>query len=379
MKRFFFVLYSILFNIYKLFGVRSDSVVLVSMHNASFNDSLGYIRQQAELRGLKTTLITRKDIELVRGKGIKQFISSVGRALRFFTVSSSHLARAKYIFLNDTFMPLAYAKPNKKTVIVQLWHAQGAFKKFGLDIELPKTIRKREKKANSRLTFVVCSSVLVEQIYANAFGVSCDQVLPLGSPSTDYFFENHDIEAIRAGFDEKYPQCKGKKLLLYAPTFRENKGKDAELLNSFNAKCVEEALGGEYSVLIRLHPQVHSDNSSIDRATDVTDYENINELCLICDMLITDYSSVCMDFSIQKKPMLFYAFDLEEYEQNRDFYFEYESYVPGKVAKSMPELLEILKSGDFAVEKNRGFREFNFGDIDGTASKKVADAILMQK
>ncbi|NCD03256.1 MAG: hypothetical protein EOM00_09715 [Clostridia bacterium] len=379
MKSFLFRLYAVFFNLFKLFGIKEDSVVLVSMHNASFNDSLGYMKQQAEIRGYKTKLITRKDIELVRGKGKKEFINSLGRALRFFTIGSCDIARAKYVFLNDTFMPLAYAKPRKKTVVTQLWHAQGAFKKFGLDIEVPSDIRKREIKANSRLTFVVCSSVLLEHIYAQAFGVYSSQVLPLGSPSTDYFFEKHNINAVRNKFDEIYPQCKDKKLLLYAPTFRENKDRDMELLNAFDAQQVKEAIGNEYEILVRLHPQVHNDSSKVNYAVDVTNYENIHELCLLCDVLITDYSSVCMDFSVQNKPMVFYAFDLDDYEHSRDFYFDYESYVPGNVAKTMPELVKILKSKDFGINKNRGFKEFNFGDIDGSASYKVAKAILKSK
>jgi len=376
MKSFLFALYSLFFNFFKLFGIKEYSVVLVSMHNASFNDSLGYMKQQAEIRGYKTKLITRKDLELVRGKGVKEFFCSFGRALRFFTVGSRQIARAKYVFLNDTFMPLAYAKPSKKTIVTQLWHAQGAFKKFGMDIEIPTNIRKREKKANSRLTFVVCSSVLLEPVYAKAFGVDRSHVLPLGSPSTDYFFEKHNINAIRNKFDENYPQCKDKKLLLYAPTFREDKEKDKQLLSAFDAQQVKQALGDEYEVLIRLHPQVHNNISAINGAVDVTDYENIHELCLLCDILITDYSSVCMDFSIQNKPMVFYAFDLDDYEHSRDFYFDYESYVPGNVAKTMPELLEILRNNNFGINKNKGFREFNFGDIDGTASDRVAKAIL---
>lgn len=379
MKSFLFILYAVFFNLFKLFGVKEDSVVLVSMHNASFNDSLGYMKQQAEIRGYKTKLITRKDIELVRGKGAREFIYSLGRALHFFTVGSCDIARSKYVFLNDTFMPLAYAKPSKKTVVTQLWHAQGAFKKFGMDIEVPINIRKREIKANSRLTFVVCSSILLEPIYAQAFGVDTSQVLPLGSPSTDYFFEKHNINAVRNKFDERYPQCKDKKLVLYAPTFRENKDRDMELLNAFDVQQIKEALGNEYEVLIRLHPQVHNNISKVNCAVDVTNYENIHELCLLCDILITDYSSVCMDFSVQNKPMVFYAFDLDDYEHSRDFYFDYESYVPGNVAKTMPELVEIFKSKDFGINKNRGFKEFNFGDIDGSASDKVAKAILKSR
>ncbi|MFY9198601.1 MAG: CDP-glycerol glycerophosphotransferase family protein [Acutalibacteraceae bacterium] len=377
MKSILFALYAVFFNFFKLFGVRKNSVVLISMHNASFNDSLGYMKKEAEKRGYQTKMITRKDLEIVKDKGAKEFFSSLRNALRFFTVGAHNVARAKYIFLNDNFMPMAYAKPSKNTVVVQLWHAQGAFKKFGMDIEVSKKIRKREKKANSRLTFVVCSSALIESIYAQAFGVDNSKVLPLGSPCTDYYFENHNIELLRKSFDEQYPNCENKKLLLYAPTFREDKVKDKELLKAFDISQVQKALGDDYAVLLRLHPQIHNSTGiDISGAIDVTDFENVKELCLLCDVLVTDYSSICMDFSVQKKPMIFYAFDLKDYEQSRDFYFDYESYVPGKVAKTMPELVEILENKDFDEHKNGGFKYFNFGSIDGTASDKVAKAIF---
>lgn len=376
MKSFMFVLYSVFYNISKIFGIRKNSVVLVSMHNASFNDSLGYIKSEAERRGFKTYFVSRQGMKIVKNKGAKEFFKSLGTAIGFFIVGSNKIARAKYVFLNDTFMPLAYVKPKKKTVITQLWHAQGAFKKFGLDIEQPEEIRKREIKSNSRISYVVCSSVLIENIYAKAFGVNNARVLPLGSPVTDYYFQLNDKNKIRDNFDKRYPSCKDKKLVLYAPTFREDKEKDENILKQFDVNQLKDALGSDYEVLIRLHPQVHNDKTLIENCVDVTDFENVHELCLLSDMLITDYSSICMEFSIQNKPMIFYAYDLDDYKGDRDFYFDYESYVPGKVANNFGELIQCVKRAEYETAKNKAFKEFNFGNIDGSATKKVADAIL---
>ena len=137
-------------------------------------------------------------------------------------------------------------------------------------------------------------------------------------------------------------------------------------------KKLKAAFPYQIEVLIRLHPQVHSD-AAVDGAVDVTDYENINELCMISDLLITDYSSICMDFSLMKKPMVFYAYDLDKYRGDRDFYFDYESYVPGPVVRTMDELCTAARCGDFAPEKNDAFRDFNFGTTFGTAAKNLVD------
>ena len=101
----------------------------------------------------------------------------------------------------------------------------------------------------------------------------------------------------------------------------------------------------------------------------------------LCDILITDYSSICMDFAIQNKPVYFYAFDLERYEKERAFYFDYESYVPGPVAKDFQTLLNLLNSNvseTYRLRRN-DFNYANFGTPDGKAAERIVDKIIYDK
>ena len=381
MKKVFYFIYAVIFNFFSIFPLKKNKVVFLSPHNENFNDSLGAVMEEVIRRDeFRVVLISGRDLKLDTSN-VKKIFSSIGRAISFFTVKAYHLATAHYIFLNDNFMPMGKLRFKKNAVITQLWHAEGAFKKFGLDIEQPDDVRELEKMGNSKLTYVVCSSEEVAPIYANAFGVSDYKVLPLGSARLDWFSEEINTDRLRADFDKKYPMCKGKQLALYAPTFRDNTADDERILDNFDVASFNERFGDKYTLLIRLHPQVHSNVRIPDGAVDVCDYGNVTELMRLCDFLITDYSSICMDFAIQDKPVYFYAFDLDRYERDRSFYFDYESYVPGPVAKDFQTLLNLINSTVSETYRKRryDFNYSNFGTPDGKAAERIVDRIIYNK
>lgn len=378
MKKFFYTVYAIMFGIFRIFPLKKNKIVFLSPHNEDFNDSLGFVMEEVIRRDdFRVIPITGRDLK----PDSRHLAKSIGKLISFFTVKAFHLATAGYVFLNDNFMPMGKLRFSKKAVITQLWHAEGAFKKFGLDIEQPESVRGLENAGNSKLTYVVCSSENVAPIYAGAFGVSDYKVLPLGSARSDYFFKAFNEKRLRADFDKKYPQCKGKKLALYAPTFRDNPADDSRILSFFDVEAFNERFGEEYALLIRLHPQVRSDVSIPDGAVDMCGYDNTLELIKLCDLLITDYSSICMDFSLQDKPVFFYAFDLDRYEKDRSFYFDYESYVPGPVAKDFQTLLNLINSTVSETYRLRryDFNFANFGTPDGKAAERIVDRIIYQK
>ncbi len=373
MKRLFYILYAAFFNICRIFPLKENRVTFLSPHRENFTDSLGMVLREVEKRG-KYDVIKVSSADLDLNGGLK----GIFRAIEFFTVKAYLLATSKYVFLNDNFMPMGSLNFSKGAVITQLWHAEGVFKKFGLHIPQPEDVRHREITGATKLSFVVCSSESVKPIYAEAFGVDESKVLPLGAPRADRFFAEQNEAEIKEKFFSKYPDCRGKKLILYAPTFRDNAKEDEVLLQSIDMKKWEERLGNDFALLVRLHPQIHRCDSALTGAVDVTGWEDVGELTLICDCMITDYSSVCMDAALIGKPLAFYAFDLEKYASDRSFYFDYESYVPGPVAKGFDELIDIIKNIDNLEgnEKLEKFREFNFGNPDGNSTKRVVDTII---
>ncbi len=374
MKKLFYSLYAFFFNICRIFPVKENRIAFVAPHNGGECDSLGTLRSYVEKQG-------SYEIVTISTRALKLDTSSVGslilsclRAAGFFTLKAKALSTAKYVFLNDNFMPMASLNFSKDAVVTQLWHAEGAFKKFGLSAPLTADVAEREKKCSQNLTYIVCSSKNVAPIYAEAFGVDESKILPLGAPRTDLLLCEKDVESVRRRFDDTHPECKGKKLILYAPTFRDSPEANKNLLsridmNKFNS------LGDEYRLLIKLHPQINA-GVTVDGAINVTNGHDIGELTLICDMLITDYSSACMDFALLSKPCIFFAFDLEEYEKERSFYFDYESYVPGAVARTFDEVVGAIKNPRNDEEKLRRFRDFNFDYVDCNNTERIFNFII---
>lgn len=374
MKKLFYSLYALFFNLSRVFPIKQNRIAFIAPHNGGTEDSLSKMRSYIEKKGgYETVFISTNDLKL-DFSGFVPLVKSCLKAAGFFTFKAAALARSKYVFLNDNFMPMASLKFSKKAVITQLWHAEGAFKKFGLSAPLTDDVREREKKGASKLTYVVCTSESVAPVYAEAFGVESEKVLPLGSPRIDSLLSEKDTAEIRAEFDKNHPECKGKKLVLYAPTFRDSPEKDSALLDRIDVQAFNREFP-DSRLLTKLHPQINS-AKPLEGATDVTKGHDIGDLTLICDAVITDYSSVCMDFALLSKPCIFFAFDLDEYEVERSFYFDYKSYVPGPVAKSFDEVITALKNTDGYTDKLNGFVKFNFDYTDCNNTERIFNRII---
>lgn len=307
--------------------------------------------------------------------------------LRFMTFDAFRMGRARYLFLNNNFFPFGWVRPNRDTAVVQLWHGQGAFKKFGLDIPQPADVRKKEVGASRPLTYVTCSAESIRPVYMSAFGLRADQVLTTGNPVSDYFFrdENVGADAVadkRAAFDARFPVCRGKDLLLYAPTFRDDEADDRALLDHLDAGALlaaaKKGSGHDTVLLIRLHPNDSRGRDALttlcasnENVLDLTDYPDSDELCVLSDVLLTDYSSICMNHALLHKPMVFYAFDLDTFEGARDFYYPYEETVGGPVVRTMEELCRVFEVQDFKTERLDAFRRLHFGDFEGGATEAM--------
>ena len=248
-------------------------------------------------------------------------------------------------------------------------------KRSCLAMQLPPKEEKRLRKANEKMTATVVSSKAVIPVYEETFGMPASKIYPLGAPRNDYFFTVKDKAAVRQKVCDNYGLDPAKKLVLYAPTFRDDKSQNAHLTEHF--PFADFAALEDYSLMVRLHPQIGGVIGAKEGFTDVSDYPSVNEIAIAADILISDYSSIIMDFTVQNKPMVFFAFDLETFsEHGRGFYFDYESYVPGEVVKTGEALIDLFKKGDFHEEKIEAFRRFNFDYLDKYNCKRVIEQLV---
>lgn len=350
--------YGLLFSLFKKTQVKDNRISFIIDSNESFKGNLDYIKREFEKRGNFEFHFFYKD--------------------KISFNAFKLLASSKYVFLNDNFFPVAFMNFNPQTVVVQLWHAPGAFKKFGGSSDLDS--RGILKKASVNTDFLVVSSKNIVDYYSEAFQISKNKIVPLGLPRSDYYFENHDIDEFKSGFFEKYGIGEDKKIILYAPTFRDEE-KYNDVFSYLDLEKFNEALSDEYVLALRLHPKIRDfyseDISSKSHYIDCSDYPSEQELLLISDILITDYSSIMIEFAMLKKPIVFFTYDFESYlTKERGFYFDFESTVPGPIVYDCDSLIDTIKNDEFDKNKICDFVKTQFDEMDGQSSKRVVDFLL---
>lgn len=291
-----------------------------------------------------------------------------------------YLASSKVILIDDYIRSVYEIRKRKDNYLIQVWHACGAFKAFGFSRLSKEGCWSQDSRSHRTYDYCLVSSRKVAKHYAEAFGMNVDRVIATGVPRTDIFFDEAYKREIRAKIFSTYPMLKDKKVILFAPTFRGSSKKEGNYPHyRFDYKKIFERLGDEYRIIIKHHPHVNNkpviENEYKDRVIDLSKNEELNELLFVTDILITDYSSVIFEAALLDIPMLFYAFDLDEYISRRGFYCEYISFIPGKLVENMDEIIDALMVGDFEADKIIEFKKDFFDDLDGKSGKRASEFI----
>lgn len=364
-------IFAFVFNIFnRLFKLDNSLITFVDKLDTHFSGNLYEIKNEIMKRnqGYTFHIIYANDIRPNKHKLFKY--------IKLFTVHNYYLAKSKYIFLNDNFIPMEHMNFKNDVIITQVWHALGAFKKSGMPILQNEKEKQSLINSNKKIKVLCCSSEKIKEIYSMAFGVENDTVKVLGMPQIDYYFKDHDIQSIRDNFNQLYPDAKNKKIILYAPTFRDDIEKDKELVRNIDFNKISKELNDEYCFVLRLHPVVrHADTNNIG-IVDATNYPSIRELLLLSDILITDYSSLLIEYSLLKKPIIIYANDIDEFISKRGFYYDYYETVPGPICKTTDELIDTIRTNKFDMNKVDKFVHMHNDFFDDQSTKRIVDYVL---
>ena len=355
-------------------NARRKRVLFLSGQSRTPGPNLTAVRDRMRERGLTG-----------RGGGFEILESyrdrSSGRGSRLKALRMA--AMADYIFLDDHEPLFDTLILNPDTVVTQLWHGGVGFKSSGYSRwghpGCPAPFN-----CHRQYTWGVVSSRAVIPIFSEIWGINDEQVLPLGLPKMDRFQDPAHRERAEAALREAFPQIRGKKVLLFAPTYRGTGKKDASYpYDRIDFELLYETLGEDAAALFRMHPWVREPvpipEHMRDRMADAGNVPDINDLFYVTDVLITDYSSNICEYSLMDRPMLFYGFDEEEYARERGFHRPYREFAPGKVCRSFEELMEAYRTGDFEQEKAQRYVREQFDYRDSGASDRVIDRILLGK
>ena len=317
------------------------------------------------------------------------------------------MAQCAYWIFNTRVPP--WIKKHAGQTYVQTWHGT-PLKKLGFDVERYMTgaddkqsLQESYLTDAKRFDYLLSPSPFYTKAMTSAFHLDAlgkeDAIVELGYPRNDSLYVpklDADLEPeMLAMFCKQYQIPDGKKIILYAPTWREGNLKPAEGYGfsegidfqfGMNLRAFLDRLGEEYIVFVRAHYFVRrflKAGEYGNRVFDFSDYHTLNTLYHLSDVLVTDYSSVFFDYAILKKPMVFYMYDLEGYKDVRDFYLPL-TQLPGEIVTEEARLADAVKD---AIEKNNEpevqarYEAFNqtYNPIPGPCSLSVISYILEEK
>lgn len=301
------------------------------------------------------------------------------------------LASAKYWICNYRIYDYIYPKADQ--YYVQCWHGT-PLKRLGYDIEhsdnamnSQQEIRDKYRTDAEKFSFILSPSAFASEKFISAWNLAetgqADKVVEVGYPRDDFMinFTEEDVKRIK----ESLELPADKKILLYAPTWRDNQhsaGVGYVYSNPVDFGKLRESLSDEWVILFRAHYLV-ANAFDFDEyegfVYNVSKYDDINDLYVISDMLITDYSSVFFDYANLKRPVLYYMYDLEYYKDElRGFYIEL-SELPGPIIEKEEDLIPAIRKLDREFKYDEKYQRFNkrFNYLnDGHASQRLIEEIM---
>lgn len=328
--------------------------------------------------------VVKRDLNLNFKFLFKKFKPSLmGKAdyLLHMIYAGYQMAVSKYFIIDDYYFPVYVIKPREGTKIIQVWHACGAFKMFGYDV-LGKGYGASEAyisdiKIHSNYDVVTVSSKEVAKHYATAFNMDEGKIYGTGVPRTDVFFDEKNIRYATDRVLKKFPKLANKKIILYAPTFRGRGQTDVGFDMTLDLDKINKNIKEGYIFALKMHPFVKTRlEGDLENIIDLSDYGDVNDLLMMSDMLITDYSSVVFEFSLMDKPIIMYAPDKEEYIAERDFYYGYDNFVPGPIAETTDEVINYMNNEKFDLTKVKNFKNRFFDYHDGKSTERFVNEFI---
>ena len=304
------------------------------------------------------------------------------------------LAKAKYWIFNYKIPDFLY--PKKNQIFVQCWHGT-PLKRLGCDLEhfdnvlnTIDGIKKRYKIEASKFTYFISPSKFASEKFISAWNLKEigkeNIIVEEGYPRNDFLF-NYNEKNVQKIRKKLGIENDSRKIILYAPTYRSNQhqtGLGYVYKEEIDFKKMENKFGKDYLILFRPHYFI-ANSFDFDKykgfVYNVANIDDINELYIISDILITDYSSVFFDYANLKRPMIFFMYDLEHYKnESNGFYIDLNE-LPGQIVETQEDLEKSIEDVDFNIGSSKKYKEFNekYNYLDdGNASKRVIEKVILE-
>lgn len=377
-------------NIFTKLPIKNDTILYESFLGKNYSDSpkaiFKHMLENDDRKWKHIWVLNNKDIikseEEFKNDNVKIIKRFGWKYFYYVTIS-------KYFVLNMRQPKWLYKK--EEQVILSTWHGT-PLKRLVFDMENVTSANKNYKKdfynQSRKWDYLIAANKYSEKIFESAFMYPQKNILTYGYPRND-ILTNH-TEVYKDKVKERLGIPSSKKVILYAPTWRDDEFHSAgnyKFKLQLDLERLKEEIGDEYIVALRMHYFI-SDNIDLSGfekfAFDFSKYNDINDLYIISDILITDYSSVFFDYSILKKPILFYTYDLDKYQNMlRGFYIDVNKDLPGPLLLSNNEVLDSIKNIEtvnkrFKDKYQEFYNKFCYLE-DGKASERVINTVFRYK
>lgn len=354
--------------IFSVLPIRRDRVTLATARVPHLDGNLLHI--DAALRRLRPAA----RIEHVLEPYSYGLAGKARYALRL--IRGTYLVRtSRLVVLDNAYLPVHVAPHRRGTTVVQVWHAEGALKRFGAD-----ALRGLEEPERTFLhrhyDWVVTSGEASRSPWSRAFRTPLERVLPLGSPRTDLFFDEAAIAAARARVAAAYPSLAGRRIILHAPTFR-GRGRGKRPGGALDAAALRAALSEGDALVLKSHPNLDPTLVATAGYDVVVDPAfDLNDLLVATDVLITDYSSAIFDVALLGRRLVLLVDDLEAYERDPGLNLDYRTELIGTQVRDTAAVIEAIRADRFDLAAYPAFIARHLGMCDGAASDRFVEHFL---
>ena len=361
-----------------------ERVYIVTNRDSSLRGNLAEIERALRALPAPPTILRETGSDDERNGGVP-ILSLFTAALRI-AKRSYRVATSRVVIADDYFFPIYPVRKRSGITIIQVWHACGAFKRFGRATLASEwgadEIFLKWVPIHSNYDLTLVSSASIAQIYADAFGQSVETVTAVfGIPRTDALAPSPRRDAAEREMRARLGLTDNRTTILYAPTFRGADLKGARAPELLDIAALHRVLGDQYRLILRLHPFVKSamriPDEARDFVVDASREPDVNEVMLAADILVTDYSSIIFEYSLLNRPMAFLAPDLDAYERERGFFFDYRSGVPGPVVDTTEQLITWINAKAFDLQRVANFATESFDVMDGHATERLVEQVVL--
>lgn len=279
------------------------------------------------------------------------------------------------VVVDNALLPVHIAPHRPGTTVVQVWHAEGALKRFGADavggLDEPE-----RRFLHRNYDWVVTSGEASREAWSRAFRTPLDRVLPLGSPRTDLFHDPAAMAAVRQRVLAAYPSLAGRRAILHAPTFR-GRGRAKRPGGVLDAEKLRAALPPTDVLVLKSHPNLDRALVSTSGYDVIVDPAfDLNDLLVAADVLVTDYSSAIFDAALLRIRLLLLVDDLEAYERDPGLSLDYRTEMIGTQVRDTDAAIDALLADRFDLAAYDAFIERHLGACDGRASARFVERFV---